>query len=363
MRGSKGSYRENTLKQFLSDGRLPSRYGIGTGEIVGLAHNVSRQSDLIIYDHLNGISLVYDENTQVYPIECVAGTIEVKSTLSKTELIKSLENIKSVKKLAPRETASKSVLGFHVAYPRPYPFGAVFGYRLSGNSLSSLTENLIEWESNTPKEYWPNVIAVLDEGLIQHYKAGLRTAYLNDDIREAKRPSSIYYREDTLFMFYSIVIDLCASTDLGPVVLSRYFNQAEQLGEYVVSNHDRIVKDNCDHVFKLSQNFISQVVDYCRKEGSLTQKQLLMQRFGQIPEGIVDSDFNVNVFLYNPNRLKGAHEVENAFTMRDGIAIAAEGIMEPCLHIIVNGDAYFIPWFYISDDDLEEVPGRTKRDL
>ena len=163
--GSKGSYRENTLKRFLSEGRPPSRYGIGTGEIVGPAHNVSHQSDLIIYDRLNGIALIYDENTQVYPIECVAGTIEAESTLSKTEFIKSLENIKSVKKLSPRETTSRPAFGFHVAFPRPLPFGAVFGYRLGGNSLSSLAENLREWEQNTPKEYWPNVIAILESRL------------------------------------------------------------------------------------------------------------------------------------------------------------------------------------------------------
>ena len=361
--GSKGSYRENTLKRFLSEGRLPSRYGIGTGEIVGPAHNVSHQSDLIIYDRLNGISLIYDENTQVYPVECVAGTIEVKSTLSKTEFIKSLENIKSVKKLSPRETTSRPMFGFHVAYPRPIPFGAVFGYRLGGNSLSSLVENLREWEQHTPKEYWPNVIAILDEGLIQHYMPGLRVAYLNADIGKAEYPSSIHYREDALFMFYSMVIDLCASTNLGPVVLNRYFDQAEQLGEYVVSNHDRIIRDDCDQVFKLSKDFIERVVQYSQKERSLTQRELLLLRFGQIPVGMTDRDLDLSVFLYNPDGLKGMHEVENPVAIRDGMAVATGAIMDPCLQITVNGEAYFIPWFYISNGDIEEVPGRTKSDL
>lgn len=361
--GSKGSYRENTLKRFLSEGRLPSRYGIGTGEIVGPAHNVSQQSDLIIYDRLNGISLIYDDNTQVYPIECVAGTIEVKSTLSKTEFIKSLENIKSVKKLSPRETTSRPVFGFHVAYPRPHPFGAVFGYRLGGNSLSSLVENLKEWEQNTPKEYWPNVIAILDEGLIYHYMAGLQVAYLNDDICKAEYPSSIHYREDALFKFYSMVIDLCTSTDLGPVVLSRYFDQAEQLGEYVVSNHDRIIGNDSDKVFKLSKDFIERVVQYCQKEGSLTQKEFLMRRIGQIPVGMTQRDLDVSVFLYNPSGLKGMHEVMDPVSIRDGMAIATKETMDPCLQIDVNGEPYFIPWFYISRDNIEEIPGRSKSDL
>lgn len=361
--GSKGSYRENTLKRFLSEGRLPSRYGIGTGEIVGPAHNVSHQSDLIIYDCLNGISLIYDENTQVYPIECVAGTIEVKSTLSKTEFIKSLENIKSVKQLSPQETTSRPVFGFHVAYPRPRPFGAVFGYQLGGNSLSSLVENLREWEQETPKEYWPNVIAVLDEGLVHHYMSGLRMAYLNDDISKAEYPSSIHYREDTLFMFYSMLIDLCASTNLGPVVLNRYFDQAEQLGEYVVSNHDRIIRNDCDQVFKLSKDFIKKVVKYCQKQGSLTQRELLLQRFGQIPVGTTEEDLDLSVFLYNPDGLKGMHEVENPVAIRDGMAAATAAMMDPSLHITVNGEPYFVPWSYITKGDIEEVPGRTKRDL
>ena len=215
--GSRGTYRESTLKRFLADGRLPSRYGIGTSEIVGHVHNVSRQSDLIIYDQLNGISLIYDQNTQVFPIECVAGIVEVKSTLNKTKFLESLENIKSVKKLAPRETTTKRMSGISVSYPRPIPFGAIFGYRLAGNSLDSLLDNLREWERDTPKEYWPNVVAVLDEGLIQHYGSGLRIAYINSDLREAAFPSAIHYRADSLFKFYSILIDLCSSTDLGPV--------------------------------------------------------------------------------------------------------------------------------------------------
>ena len=362
--GSRGTYRENTLKKFLAEGRLPKRYDIGAGEIVGPVHNVSKQCDLIIFDSLNGISLIYDEDTQVYPIECVAGTIEVKSTINKDALIGSLENIKSVKKLAPREKTTKTLSGFvHINYQRPLPFGAVFGYRLAGNSLSSLEENLREWESHTPKEYWPNIVAILDEGLIQHYRGGLRVAHTNDNLTEAEYISSIQYGQDTLFQFYSILIDLCASTDLGPIMLSRYFYQAEQLGDYVVSNHDRILMDDHDGVFKLSEGFISKIVNHCRNQGPVSQEQLLRRRFGQIPKGIGDRDLNQEVYLYNPDGLKGLHEVENPVTMHDGKVLAADGVMEPCHYIIVNRETYYIPWIYITSEDIEEIPGRTKADL
>ncbi|MCY4375158.1 MAG: hypothetical protein OXC31_15475 [Spirochaetaceae bacterium] len=362
--GSKGAYRENTLRKFLSEGRLPSRYGVGEGEIVGYVRNVSRQSDLIIYDQINGIALIYDDNTQVFPIECVVGTVEVKSTLSKTAFIEALENIKSVKKLAPRETIAKSVAGrVTVSYPRPRPFGAVFGYQLGRNSLSSLGDNLREWEKDTPKEWWPNVVAVLDEGIIHHYRNGTRVAYTNRDLGEATCLSSIHYKRDALFKFYSAIMDLCASSDLGPIVLSKYFDQAEQLGEHVVSNHDRFLRSDCDAVFKLTAGFVSKVVSYCREEGALTEEQVLMRRFGQIPVGLDKHDLQERVFLYNPGGLKGIQDVDNALALNAGKAVVADGVMEPCHYIVVDGEAYYIPGSYIAESELEKVPGRTANDL
>lgn len=38
---------------------MRKRFGIGSGEIVGYASNTSKQSDVIIYDRLDGIALIY----------------------------------------------------------------------------------------------------------------------------------------------------------------------------------------------------------------------------------------------------------------------------------------------------------------
>ena len=61
-----------------------------------------------------------------------------------------------------------------------------FGYQLGENSLYSLVENLVEWERENPKEHWPNVIALLGEGIIYHYGDGLKATYTNSDLLEAK---------------------------------------------------------------------------------------------------------------------------------------------------------------------------------
>jgi hypothetical protein len=89
----------------------------------------------------------------------------------------------------------------------------------------------------------------------------------------------------------------------------------------------------------------------------------MIRRIGQVPEGMEPSQLEFEVYLYNPENLKGIHEVENAVKMIDGRAIAAEGVMEPCHYIIVDNETYYIPWFYVKDDDLEKIPGRTVDDL
>lgn len=362
--GAKGAYRENALEDFLLDRRLPERYGIGSGEVVGPIQNVSKQCDLIIYDKLNGFSLLYQKNTQVYPIECVAGIIEVKSSLSKTEFLTALENIKSVKSLVPNEITTTKVNEFiSTNYKRPLPFGAVFAYRLDGNSLESLEKNLSEWEKDVPKEFWPNVIAVLDEGLIFHYSDGLRNVYSNSDLQKAICAGHISYKSDTLFKFYATLIDLCASTHLGPVELSRYFDYAERVGPYVVSNHEGITKSTDNGVYKLNERFITKIINACASNPPLTHGEFLQKRFGIIPEGMTPEDISSKVYFYNPDNLKGMHEIENPVAMVDGKAIATTKMIDPCHYILVNNQTYYIPQVYITENDLELMPDKKLEDL
>ena len=205
--GNIGDYRENALREFLQTGRLPKRYGIGNGEIVGHVSNVSRQSDLIVFDQFESIPLLYDNQVQVYPIDCIYGVIEVKSKLSKTKLLEGLENIKSVKELTPNDVVVKKLLFMQQSYKRPKPFGFVFAYSLDGNSLDSLTENLKEWEKNTACEFWPNLIVVLGEGLIYHTKTGFDKRIASDTIDDSCKPTNLRFKEDTFFHFYSYLLD------------------------------------------------------------------------------------------------------------------------------------------------------------
>ena len=58
--------------------------------------------DIIIHDALNA-PVLFKGKTAVVPIESVYGIIEVKSSLSKTELLDTLAKIQAFKRLAPRD--------------------------------------------------------------------------------------------------------------------------------------------------------------------------------------------------------------------------------------------------------------------
>ncbi|MFH5255696.1 DUF6602 domain-containing protein, partial [Burkholderia semiarida] len=46
-KGTRGTARENSLRDFLAKGRLPAKYALGSGEVVGHVRDVSRQCDIV----------------------------------------------------------------------------------------------------------------------------------------------------------------------------------------------------------------------------------------------------------------------------------------------------------------------------
>jgi hypothetical protein len=247
--GSRGTVRENVLRAFLEKGRLPERYGIGSGEIVSRVRETSQQSDLIIYDRLNGVTLLYDENTQVYPIDCVYGIVEVKSALSKKELLDSLEKIRTFKSMFTGGTISQTMGPLTAVSARPQPFGMVFAYTLSDNSLKSLWENLKEWEGTVPPSFWPNYVCVLESGIIQHNGKAFETRLDSDQIVEGSWPIWLEHKEESLFQFYAALHDMCARMNLGPVELGYYYKPLERVGKYVVRGHVELDMKNFNGVF------------------------------------------------------------------------------------------------------------------
>lgn len=97
--GEKGTSREELVVKYLKD-YIPDKYNIGRGTIIDSFGIQSRQQDIIICDSFSSPILLNMESTKMIPIESVYSTVEVKSSLNKTELSKSILNVKSVRSLS-----------------------------------------------------------------------------------------------------------------------------------------------------------------------------------------------------------------------------------------------------------------------
>ncbi|MFH5069850.1 DUF6602 domain-containing protein [Enterobacter cloacae complex sp. 2024EL-00215] len=170
--GDKGENREEFLIDFLKT-HLPKRYGVTKGEVITKEGLRSHAIDIIIYDALN-CPVLYAGKTSILPVEGVYGIIEVKSSLSKNEFDDAAGKITSFKKLAPRDLGLITTREYITLHRASRPFGIVFGFNLSGNSLDSLTEN---WKAHSAAvydvNYFCNLICVLGKGVLRYEKVNL----------------------------------------------------------------------------------------------------------------------------------------------------------------------------------------------
>ncbi len=158
--GDRGGNREEILRTFLAQ-HLPTKYGVTKGEVVTKTGAHSHAADVLIYDAIN-CPVLYVGDTQVLPIEGVYGVIEVKSGLSKAELVDAVAKVEAFKRLAPRDLTVIRTREYVTVHRPSRPFGIVFGFDLVDNSLDSLLGN---WhEANVAihdVNYMANLVAVL----------------------------------------------------------------------------------------------------------------------------------------------------------------------------------------------------------
>jgi len=159
-----GAEAEIILKEFLKE-RLPRRFDIQSGLVVGQDGTISNQTDLIIFDALN--SPIYRKGPRVHilPRDNVAVVIEVKSKLNKDQLKDSAKKIASVKKIkaTPITKADQPVTFSDMIMTNT--LGCVFAFD-SYTSLDTLAENLKDINSEYASSLWIDLVVVLDKGYI-----------------------------------------------------------------------------------------------------------------------------------------------------------------------------------------------------
>jgi len=97
--GIKGAKREDDLRAFIKE-RLPTRYGVATGEVVDQFNTSSPQLDVLVFDQTRNFS--FSEGAgHVLPAEALLASIEVKSKLNAGEVEKSCIAARKLRALRP----------------------------------------------------------------------------------------------------------------------------------------------------------------------------------------------------------------------------------------------------------------------
>ena len=162
--GERGGLRERRVSDFVRS-ILPQRYGIGTGHIIDSEGTISKQSDIVIYDALDGIVLPIDNYYSLFPCESVLASIEVKSTLNASQGEEGpsgtiFDCVKNTKKL-------RSLVRTNQERTLPPIVSVIFAYTTSWKEKQD--EQVVDWFEilgTHLSSTLPDLIFVLDPGFV-----------------------------------------------------------------------------------------------------------------------------------------------------------------------------------------------------
>jgi hypothetical protein len=156
--GERGGEAEKLIKTFLRN-HIPRRFDVGSGFILDRKDNVSRQTDVIIFDALNCPTYRVSDSAAIYPSNNVAAVVEVKSRLDSRELEDALTKIASVKSLTKTLSPEGSTLAVNQTH------GSIFAFE-SAITLDTIQETYVKAIMKNGLGHHADLICVLDKGLI-----------------------------------------------------------------------------------------------------------------------------------------------------------------------------------------------------
>jgi len=97
--GEKGRAVEAAISTVLR-GILPAKFELGTGFIINSKGGISPQLDIVIYDRFNNAPIEMEGGVGIFPVECVYGFVEVKTTLRARDVVDFAKAVSQIRKLA-----------------------------------------------------------------------------------------------------------------------------------------------------------------------------------------------------------------------------------------------------------------------
>lgn len=235
--GEFGIYREKIIKKLIEP-FLPSRLAIGSGFIITHNDNISTQCDIIIYDKENTPIIETDEQ-RFFPIECVAGVIEVKSKLTKAQMKEALIKLTNIKNL--RNDINTNIYTYkdgnnHIPFNTKNNVRDQIATFLVCEKVDMDYEKDIntffkETYSGVDKSLYHNMILSLDDGCFMYFdgKVSIYHSYFNYEkdnfINELLIPHSLGYDYEHILIFVNYFFMLISSISILYLEMTEYLGK------------------------------------------------------------------------------------------------------------------------------------------
>jgi hypothetical protein len=165
-RGNKGGAREEPLRTFFRD-RLPNKYAVAEGEVVDLVGQTSPQLDIMIYDQSTNFAL-NDDLTKILPAEALLASVEVKSSLNKNEIEKSVRAARKLRQLRPynRDLGGVDVGSQSLVSKKARYYHCIFSYETDLVEENWMKHEAARFVSLCKKDHLIDAVYVLNRGLL-----------------------------------------------------------------------------------------------------------------------------------------------------------------------------------------------------
>lgn len=351
-RGDEGTAREGLLREFLMGPYLPPRFQVaqGSSHVVSSSGDKSLQMDVVIVDALNTPRLLDMGGIQHFPLESVYGSIQVKSNLDSARTVAdALDNVASFKKL---RTISDWGPGLSVGAG----FGVLFAYT-ARLPYDQLVEAISLWQSEKDRWLWPNLVVVLDKGLILQTNRK-KAVFRNTDVEEYTTTGPMFMPSaDALLEFYLLLMDLLGTTNLPRLDIASYVDLPDHLEGHSVRFLDAVYAQprTCT---KHKRSYLRRVrpgavLEVLTGSGEPIRASSTLEHFGRtaMEEGEEDRD----VWVFNPEGLPLDQLLvgDRRYEVPGGEIATMRG---PTIEELeIDGAEFWLPWFYVRKHGLIEA--------
>lgn len=350
----KGDQREEILRHFFtSHGLLPKSIHVPSvsTRMVSPSGHVSPELDILFTNATDSIVVKRFQNTlEYYPVESVFGTIQVKSKLTKRELISGLKHIQHFKSIGPTRPIRRQLGGFTMEANLYRRFGILFAYERTlrwGQMVDLIRDHITE----CPKGLLPNMIVVLDAGsfVIGGSKRHAWDQKALEDISDPIVHGLPDHTGHCLQHFYSILMSLLERADTGLPNIDDYLRMPMVVGEHSIefaygavsefaecARHGRYLKK-----FTLEQ--INRILDATRDCESINLLKAL-----DLAAGKPGTD--IETYKRQPSEVTIYDPDDIGF---ESLLLSDEGFIT-YEQVLIDGRQYWLPWYYIAAHELIE---------